>query len=69
MPGERRERCDCCRFYDGDVDEGECRRHAPRFLLGQVKPGIAEDALVAGVWPAVSSIDWCGDFEANEART
>jgi len=48
--------CGFCRFWDGDKGIGRCRRYSPMALQeGQ-----------SGVWPIVSSSQWCGDYEASD---
>lgn len=59
------ETCATCRFFFRslpDPDEpgyilGECRHDPPR-------AGIDEDDELRGIWPYISSGDWCGQYDA-----
>lgn len=54
-------RCGNCRYYQPRNDSGECKRRAPVMKLPQQHPE-------RGIWPWVSSGDWCGDYEMNNER-
>lgn len=60
--------CGTCRFWRRQreaklSDWGECRRMPP--LL----PPLEDDKLVhVGLWPHTTKADWCGEWEAGEAR-
>lgn len=45
-----------------DKHSGECRRNAPRRVLGDsnkdIEPVYSDDA----VWPFTEALDWCGEF-------
>lgn len=51
------DRCKTCRFWDGQWDRGECRRHAP--IAGETGSRYEFRA----VFPHTKDTDWCGDHE------
>jgi len=60
--------CSVCRYFKRIVDptdeelgivSGECRRSAPRPLVGSKR----EDPIRFVDWPIVPGHDWCGDGE------
>lgn len=60
-------RCKTCQWYapeirDGTpVDEGECRRHAPKPLMMVAMVGAFKDRLAK--WPIVREDSFCGDHQ------
>ena len=65
-------RCVGCRFYDrndrasadgGDLRWGSCRRSVPT-----LRPAEGRAFSAQGVWPRVRDDDWCGAWEARDAR-
>src|SRR5215469_7242281 len=65
----REECCERCRFFDypdETSETGECRRHAPHLVLGQIKNEANVDDIDCsydGVWPQVNPDCWCGEFQ------
>lgn len=62
-PKATRVRCDGCWFFQGfsfhrEGGDGQCRRHAPELLSGQM-------ILNRGRWPEVAADDWCGDWKQD----
>ena len=56
--------CQSCRFWaEGfDPDFGDCRRHAPRIILGHFQT--VEDGFVPerdAIWPQTAPDHWCGE--------
>ena len=51
--------CECPCFYSKVVDEGVCRRHAPKPILSDPRE---DPAAIKAVWPAVDGEEpLCGD--------
>ena len=57
--------CETCRFcrYYPDEESGECRRYAPRPVLGP-EQGVERDS--EAWWPNVYQTDWCGEHAPRE---
>lgn len=52
---EKIKRCECCIYYHSN----DCRKHAPVRIISSEKN---DD----GLFPRVSYLDWCGDYEVSE---
>ncbi|MGM5033507.1 hypothetical protein [Tardiphaga sp. 803_E3_N1_3] len=53
--------CDDCRFFisDGTTFAGECHRKPPKIMRRPTR----DEQHNRGVWPGVTTSDWCGEFE------
>jgi hypothetical protein len=66
--GQRTERCDTCRFWDGETTE--CRRYAPVLVpaLALRTPANGDeapaDAPNRGAWPRTLPDAWCGEWDS-----
>ncbi len=61
-------RCERCRFWDDQLDTGQCRRYAPRLVLYQVElPENLDNNGDSAVWPFTHPYDWCGEFQPKES--
>lgn len=72
--------CEFCKFWLfrvlGNQGDGQCRRRAPvalPFFVEDYLSYIATDDEPQGFakftsWPRTSGDDWCGDFQAREAK-
>jgi len=76
MSGKQKERCDKCRFWDGeagDLVDGLCRRFPPRlsdFVVGESVHENTDGITQSGqsycwYFPAVDAGEWCGEFKAK----
>ncbi len=66
MPEDRT--CATCRFWKEPVmssSHGECRRFAPRTMLGVVEPGVRWVDPQYASFPEVDKGEWCGEWEAR----
>ncbi len=56
--------CDECRFFisDGTSFAGECHRKPPKII----KRPNREEQHNRGVWPEVTTSDWCGEFQERD---
>lgn len=58
--------CWRCRWFDRDedfeADEGFCRRFPPVLIDAD------EDGEVIVAWPSVGILEWCGEFEDEDAH-
>jgi hypothetical protein len=64
--GQRTERCQTCRFWEGETTE--CRRHAP-VLLAALAVSTGDAPAIpptAGAWPRTPPDGWCGDWNSAE---
>lgn len=82
--------CETCRFWDtaehpeeeGQMQLGNCRKHAPHWLVGSSKalllgnccvPGKESEesadytSIAAAVWPETRCLDWCGEHQPHPA--
>lgn len=72
------ERCETCKWYDlldmprsdsNDSPYGECKRHSPMVVLGQLPKWFQEEIQSKppnpqqGLWPSVQWDDWCGEWK------
>ena len=48
--------CATCKFYC--AKQGECRAHPPTIT----------DSENEGIWPTVSSEDWCGEWQSKTSK-
>ena len=58
--------CVTCRWFSvpderlSEECDGECRRWSPQVV------GVDDGASYVSEWPAVSALDWCGEWRGNE---
>ena len=59
-------RCDECKFWEREIDEGSCKILSPRILLAQFDDNCGQQwqwpDSHTGCWPVTSEDDWCGEF-------
>jgi hypothetical protein len=70
---ERKERCDTCRFWSNQDDDGTglCRRNPPKAASTPEQQSIVEEWTedgwaMMGFWPWTSDSDWCGEWQPSE---
>ena len=58
--------CNNCKFWQILLEEGQCRRHAPRLIMAGC--GVGEIPEYSNDWPTTGKDDWCGEFKPQENR-
>jgi hypothetical protein len=61
--------CGKCKAYHTEGGgKGQCRRHSPTPQMIMQQGMLGPEPAIMGMWPGVSSDDWCLEYEHGEPR-